>query len=112
LAYIYLNGRGVEKNEAKAFEMNLKMAKQGNLRAMLSAGIQLRDGQGTTRSYEQAWNLLNQVRLISPDRQLHWKAVAALDQIKEELGVDKSYLIDRLSYPDWNVVEKAMRRKK
>ena len=77
---------------------------------MLNAGLQLRDGKGTAQDYEQAWNLLNQVRLASRHSELGWKAVAALDQIKSELGVDRS--IDRFSYPEWDVVEKAMRRKK
>jgi hypothetical protein len=106
---MYLMGRGVEKNEAKAFELNLKMAKAGHLRAMLNAGLQLRDGQGTPQNYEEAWDLLNQVRMTVREGPLHWKAVAALDQIKTDLGVDRS--IGRLDYPEWQVVQRNIRQK-
>ena len=110
LAVMYDDGIGVATNKEEAVKWYRLAADQGEPRAQLDLAVMYWRGEGVPRDYKQAWNLLNHIRVASPDKAAQWKARAALDKMLEELGVDQRRL-GRMNYPDWEVVQKYIPKK-
>jgi len=110
LAVMYDDGIGVPTNKEEAVKWYRLAADQGEPRAQLDLAVMYWRGEGVPQDYKQAWNLLNHLRVTSPDKAAQWKARAALDKMLEELGVDQRRL-GRMNYPDWEVVQKYIPKK-
>ena len=54
LGIMYDNGRGVIKDEMKAFALYLKAAEQGNASAQYNVGSMYYEGRGVLKSYSKA----------------------------------------------------------
>lgn len=103
LAVMLDEGIDIPEDNATAVEWYRKSAEQGHPAAQLNLAIMYWRGEGVKQDLEQAWNLLNTVRMSSPNKQAQWQARAALDEIKKELGVTT----DSFSYPEWNVLQQS-----
>ncbi|KAK3817143.1 MAG: hypothetical protein JOS17DRAFT_758408 [Linnemannia elongata] len=59
MAHMYVDGRGVDKDNAKAFEWSLKAAEQGDERAQIRVALWYGSGIGVTQSREKSieWHL-------------------------------------------------------
>jgi hypothetical protein len=105
LAVMYDEGVDIPENNAEAIKWYHKAAGQGHPRAQLNLGIMYWKGEGVTKDLEQAWNLLNTVRISSNDKQAKWAARGALDEIKTEIGSQ----LGSYSYPEWRVLQESIK---
>lgn len=102
IAVIYDQGVDVPENNELAVEWYKKAADQGHDTALLNLGINYWKGEGVEQNYEQAWNLLNRVRMTTRNKKAQWAARGALDEIKGELGIKNG----EFSYPAWDKLKR------
>jgi TPR repeat protein len=103
LAVMYDEGVDIPENNTEAIKWYRKAAEQGHPRAQLNLGIMYWQGEGVNRNLQQAWNLLNSVRISSTDKKAKWAARGALDEIKKEIGSK----VGPLSYPEWDGLKES-----
>ena len=105
LAVMYDEGVDIPEDNAEAIKWYRKAAEQGHPRAQLNLGVMYWRGEGVSKNLEQAWNLLNTVRLSSTDKRAKWAARGALDEIKKEIGSKAG----PFSYPDWDDLQESVK---
>ena len=105
LAVMYDEGVDIPENNAEAIKWYRKAAERGHPRSQLNLGIMYWKGEGVTKNLEQAWNLLNTVRISSKDKQAKWAARGALDEIKTDIGARSG----PYSYPEWHALQKSIK---
>jgi len=69
-----------------------------------------KNGEGVDQDYKTAWILLNHVRKSCPVKDAKWRARFMLDEIKQELGIDKR--VNRFSYPNWEELQRYIKTEK
>jgi TPR repeat protein len=106
LAVMYDEGVDIPENNSEAIKWYTKAAEQGHPSAQLNLGVMYWRGEGVEKNLQQAWGLLNQVRMSSPDNNAKWRAREALDEIKKELDSSLGQFI----YPAWEDVQKSIRK--
>lgn len=102
IAVIYDEGVDVPENNELAIEWYKKAAGQGHDTALLNLGVNYWKGEGVEQNYEEAWNLLNRVRMTARNKKAQWAARGALDRIKGELGAKNG----EFSYPTWEKLKR------
>ncbi len=105
LAVMYDEGIDIREDNAEAIKWYRKAAEQGHPRAQLNLGVMYWRGEGIPKDLEQAWNLLNTVRISSTDKQAQWAARAALDEIKKEIGANAG----TFDYPEWDALQEFIK---
>lgn len=88
LAYRYFHGEGIEKNQAKAFELWVDLMLKGNIKAEYNVALCFLFGEGTFKDEKQAFDMLNKLA----NEKGHVKSIFYLGEIYHfGLGVDVDY---------------------
>jgi len=106
LAVMYDEGVDISEDNVEAIKWYMEAAEQGHPSAQLNLGVMYWRGEEVEKDLRHAWNLLNQVRMSSPEKNAKWRARGALDEIKKELNSS----LGKFSYPEWEDVQKSIRK--
>lgn len=97
LGTMYLNGEGVEKNTAEAFQWLKRSAEQNHIKAQFQLGLLYGRGDGVERNYAESWFWLAVVNSKNPDPRLR----EILDGLEDHLFASEK-LDARLKLDAWN----------
>ena len=86
LGICYEEGRGVEKNPTKAFEIFMRCAKLGSGIAMSACGEMYENGEGVEQNLSMALDRYNRALALGYE-----KAEENLKRVLEKLGIEKQY---------------------
>jgi len=101
LGVIYDEGKLIPEHDELAVYWYEKAAAQGHEVAMFNLAVNYFEGQGVAQDHEKAWNLFNKVRTTSEKPQAQERAQTALENMKEELGINAAIGV----YPLWEELE-------
>lgn len=110
LGNVYLNGKGVEKDEAQAAMWVRKAAEQGLSDAQVLSGDMYQSGQGVERDRVQAWAWFdtaaaNDMNLFGAENRNNVSKKMTVEQLQQAEALSKQY-IEKYAPEAWARMQK------